>query len=114
MYSIEKLIKYMEKQFVVNDEDDLVFKEKFKDIVKHSDLVNDCKNRFYVEYEEVNIYYTVGQFNIGIIDHNNNKLKAYEILLQYTHDELDGFDIPTNPTLIIKECYSNDIVGTYI
>lgn len=120
MYNIEKLIACMKDKFTTQDEDDLVFKEKIKDIIKHEDLVENCKNPFYVEYEEINMYYTVGQYNISIVDESNNKLKTYEVLLQYTYNQSDydseSFgDLPTTPTLIVK-CGSleEDVVGIYI
>lgn len=120
MYNIEKLVRCMEDGFVVNDEDDLVFKDKFKEIVKHKILIEDCrKNKFYIEYEDLSMYwYAVGKFTVGIVDHENNKMKTYEITLQYTYPESDDYedgygDIPTVPTLVI-ECGDETVETLHI
>lgn len=107
MYNIEKLISCMESKFEVKDEDDLVFKEKFKELKNHIGLVKDCKKPFYIEYEDMSMYWHgVGKFDIGIIDEGDNKIKQYEISLCYSYPQdeiIDGEGIlPTTPTLIVK------------
>lgn len=125
MYNIEKLVTCMENSFVANDEDDLIFKDKFKDIVKHQKLIEDCrKNKFYIEYEDLSMYwYAVGKFIVSIVDHQQNKMRIYEIILKYTYPESNIYndgcsddeytDIPTVPTLVV-ECGDDTVDDIHI
>lgn len=107
--NIDKLINCMKRHVTFKNDEDNVFLNKFDELVQHSDLVKDLEgNSFYIEYEEINMYYTVGEFKIGIVDHQNNKLKTYEVLLQYTYGNTEGYndgwgDIPDVPTIVVNE-----------
>ncbi|CEQ01619.1 Uncharacterised protein [[Clostridium] sordellii] len=115
MYNIEKLITCMENKFEVRDEDDLVFKELFYKIKECDELVEDCKKRFIINYEEM-YYYAIGVFSIDIIDINNNKIKTYEIALRYDLPLISDGDeeAPELPMIEVRTGKNNtDIIWSY-
>lgn len=104
MKNLLRLIEEMENKFIVEDEDDLVFISKFKELASNKDLVMDIEkdNNFSVEYEDLSMYwYAVGKFNITA---NNEE---YEVILKYIYPQ-DGElhdgngEIPDIPAIVVE------------
>lgn len=90
MKNFEKLVVEMNNNFKIEDIDDLVFINKFKELDQNEELLNDIENNnFIAVYEPINDYYTVGRFYIDILDEKYCTTKKYVLTLKYIHEQIE-------------------------